>query len=145
MATTAQKVFDIAMGLIDEVDENSGSTNTSDTLEYKQRTLLILNALRGELYPYSDTYSVIAAGTRPICTAITALTDVLDLDDFLAQSVLPYGLAAQLLVDENPSSASFLQQRYAELTQKASKIPVESEDITDVYGVASTYNEFGSW
>ena len=41
-STTAQRVFDIAMGLIDEVNESSGETDTSDTREYKVRTLLIL-------------------------------------------------------------------------------------------------------
>ena len=55
MATTAQDVFDAAMGLIDEVNESTGSTDTADTKEYKQRTLLILNMLIGELYMYSDT------------------------------------------------------------------------------------------
>lgn len=49
--TTAQRVFDLAMGLIDEVNESSGETDTSDTREYKVRTLLILNTLRGELFP----------------------------------------------------------------------------------------------
>ena len=52
--TTAKQVFDIAIGLMSA--DNNGLTETSDTTEYKNRTLLILNALRGELYPYSDTY-----------------------------------------------------------------------------------------
>ena len=79
--TTAQRVFDITMGLIDEVNENSGETDTADTREYKVRTLLILNALRGELYPYSDTYDVDTAGERPIVSVIQDFDTPIDLDD----------------------------------------------------------------
>jgi hypothetical protein len=144
LSTTAQKVFDIAMGLMDEVS-SSGATDTSDTAEYKNRVLFILNALRGELYQYSDTYIVVTDGARPVCTVISALTDTLDLDDFLAQTIMPYGLAAHLLLDENPASASFFQQRYDELLARYGKaIPAVSEDITDVYG-GIEYGQFGSW
>ena len=51
MSTTAQWVFDKAIYLMDEQNESSGATVTSDTNEYKLRTVPILNVLRGELYP----------------------------------------------------------------------------------------------
>ena len=145
--TTAQRVFDIAMGLMDEVNESSGATDTSDTREYKVRTLLILKALRGELYPYSDTFPVAEDGKRPIVSVIQNFTDVIDLDDYICQTVMPYGLAAQLLLDENPQAASFLQQRYEELRDKLSKgMPQSSEAIEDLYGVMyHPYNEFSRW
>lgn len=144
--TTAQRVFDITMGLIDEVNENSGETDTADTREYKVRTLLILNALRGELYPYSDTYNVETAGERPIVSVIQDFDTPIDLDDYICQSVMPYGLAAHLLLDENPASASFFQQRYEELRNNLSKgFPQDGEAITDVYGVGFEYNEFSRW
>lgn len=144
--TTAQRVFDITMGLIDEVNENSGETDTADTREYKVRTLLILNALRGELYPYSDTYEVETAGERPIVSVIQDFDTPIDLDDYICQSVMPYGLAAHLLLDENPASASFFQQRYEELRNNLSKgFPQDGEAITDCYGVGFEYNEFSRW
>lgn len=144
--TTAQRVFDITMGLIDEVNENSGETDTADTREYKVRTLLILNALRGELYPYSDTYNVETAGERPIVSVIQDFETPIDLDDYICQSVMPYGLAAHLLLDENPASASFFQQRYEELRNNLSKgLPKTVEAITDCYGVGFEYNEFSRW
>ncbi len=40
---SVQGVFDKAMYLIDAQNENSGSTDNSDTTEYKVRTLGILN------------------------------------------------------------------------------------------------------
>lgn len=144
--TTAQRVFDITMGLIDEVNENSGETDTADTREYKVRTLLILNALRGELYPYSDTYNVETAGERPIVSVIQDFDTPIDLDDYICQSVMPYGLAAHLLLDENPASASFFQQRYEELRNNLSKgLPKTTEAITDCYGIGFEYNEFSRW
>ena len=145
-STTAQRVFDIAMGLIDEVNESSGETDTSDTREYKVRTLLILNALRGELFPYSDTYEQVEEGKRPIVDVIQNFTDFIQLDDYICQTVLPYGLAAQLLLDENPSAAAFFQQSYEELRDKlAAGFPRSLESITDVYGVSTEYNYFSRW
>ena len=144
--TTAQRVFDIAMGLIDEVNENSGATDTPDTREYKARTLLILNALRGELYPYSDTYiEAEEKGKRAICAVIEDFDAPVDLDDFLCQSIMPYGLAAQLLLSEDAASASFLQQRYEELLRsRISAVPKRFERIYDMYG-GIEHGEYGRW
>lgn len=148
MATTAQRVFDIAMGLMDELND-AGQTDTADTKEYKDRTLLILNALRGELYPYSDTWEIEEEGQRPIVSVIEDFDSNIGLDDYICQTVMPYGLAAQLLLQEDPSSAGFFQQRYEELLNKLrSGLPVASEDIFDVYGPNGgifPYNEFGMW
>lgn len=144
--TTAQRVFDIAMGLMDEVNETSGATDTSDTKEYKVRTLLILNALRGELFPYSDTYAVEEAGKRTILHVIQNFTDIIMMDDYICQTVMPYGLAAQLLLDENPTAASFFQQRYEELRNSLSRgLPQGSEAITDLYGIGFEHNHFSRW
>lgn len=146
--TNAQRVFDIAMGMMDEV--LNGNTNTGDTAEYKDRTLFILNALAGELYPYSDTYTSAEPGKRPIVSEIPDFTTDIGLDDYICRTVMPYGLAAHLLLDENPSSASFFQQRYEELVRglRNGGIPQMSEDIIDVYGdigEMEPYNEFGYW
>ena len=144
--TTAQRVFDLAMGRMDEVNETSGGTDDADTREYKVRTLLILNALRGELFPYSDTYAAEEPGKRPILAVIQSFDQVIGMDDYICQSVLPYGLAAQLLLDENPDSASFFQQRYEEMRMNLAKgLPKQSESISDVYGIVSPYNEFSRW
>jgi len=140
--TTTQNVFDLAMGLSDNIC-SAGLSDTSDNSEYKIRTLRILNALRLELYPLSDTYTMTTAGMRPQNASLSAFSDVIDLDDYLAQTVLPYGLAAALLLDENPNVASFFQQRYEEL-KVASKIPNEFEAIENVYG-GQCYNEYSRW
>jgi len=143
--TNAQEIFDTTMAMMDEVRED-GSTDNSDTREYKNRTLPILNILRGELYPYSDTYDANDAG-RSISARIKNFTSSIDLDDYICQTVMPYGLAAHLLTDENPSLAGFYQQRYEELVSKLARgLPAVSEDIEDVcFGGGNEYTEFGRW
>ena len=145
MSTTAQWVFERAMALMDELNESSGSANTADTKEYKNRTLSILNLLRVECFPCSDTYTVTEPGKRPICPEILTLEDVIGLDDGICQGVLPYGLAAHLLVDENPTAASFFQQRYeGALGAMRTLLPAGVGEIVDVYG-GMEHSRFGGW
>ena len=56
MTTTGKDIFDKAITLMGEMDDN-GNTDYADTQEYKNRALNILNTLRGEVYQYSDTYN----------------------------------------------------------------------------------------
>lgn len=150
--TTAERVFELAINLMDELDD-SGNYDYLDTEEYRNRTLGILNILRGELYMYSDTYrknQEWESGRRPIVVTISSFDQIIDLDDYICQSILPYGLAAHLLMDENPSSAGYFQQRYDELKMMLARgiVSEGSEDIVDVYGACggiNPYNEFSMW
>jgi hypothetical protein len=120
---TAQQVYNIALGLMKE----------TDSTDYSNYAIAIMTTLQNELYPYSDTYEVVTGGTRPTVAAIVALTDTLQVDDFIAQSVLPYGLAAHLLLGENDAQANFFQQRYDELKiNLAARIPSSFAEIDDV-------------
>ena len=143
--TTAQWVFEKTMFLMDEASESFGQADTAQTLDYKNRTVPILNVLRLECYPCSDTRQQAEPGKRPVCPEITSLDEPLPLDDYLCQCVLPYGLAAHLLLDENPPLASFFQQRYQELLRAAhTSLPTGSEDIIDLYGGVE-YGRFARW
>lgn len=145
MATNAQRVFDLTMAIIDELNEN-GSANTADTSEYKNRTLQILNVLQGELYKYSDRYIMPEVGKRAIAQPIMDFEkDIESLDDYISISVLPYGLAAHLLMDENPAVAGTCLQIYEELRADLSRGLISgSEDINDVYG-GFAHCEFANW
>ena len=133
--TTAAWVFARAIHMMDEQNEATGETSTADTAEYKLRTLSILNILRHELFPYSDTYEAQEDGTRDVCTEIKAFTDVIDLDDVLAQGIMPYGLAAHLMLRENDSMAAFFNSRYSELVRDlAAKKSSKWKDIMPYYG-----------
>ena len=102
--------------------------------EYNDRAIYFINMLCDKLYPYSDNYTVVTVGTRPICTHIDELTDELGIDDVLAQSVLPYGLASQLMLSDDPSQAgnfeSMFQERFREVKGQLS---TEGTQIEDVY------------
>jgi hypothetical protein len=143
--TTAQWVFERAMALMDELDEKSGGADIADTKEYKNRTISILNILRMECFPFSDTYIVTRPGKRPMCPEIIDFKDEIRLDDGIAQGVLPYGLAAHLLLDENPDAASYFQQRYQEmLNMMRVGLPATCESISNLYG-GIEYGQFGGW
>ena len=150
---TGMGVFQRAITIMDELNE-AGEFVHDDTTEYQNRTLPILNILQNELYPYSDTFpkwQEWESGRRPVLMPLPDLSTPIDLDDYCAGTVLPYGLAAHLLLDENPSAAGYFQQRYDELKMAlmrgAGKL-AESEDIVDLYGPSGgihPYNEFSMW
>lgn len=134
--TTAQWVFELAMSIMDELDEASGEADIADNAAYKNRSLAILNMLQAECYPASDTYPRGAAGIRPAPPDLPDFGSVLALDDALCRAVLPYGLAAHLLLDENRSLAAYFNQRYQEQLALFKKrgTPAAAEPIEDVYG-----------
>lgn len=113
--TNGRKVFELAIHLMDEQNENNGEVRTPDTKEYENRTLSILNVLRHELFPYSDTFNPGEDRKRYIVPMLEDLEQAIDLDDAIAQGVMPYGLAAHLLLGENDSMAAYFNQRYAEM------------------------------
>jgi hypothetical protein len=139
---TGQDIFDAAMALMGEV---TSSDYTADISAYEAQAPSILSTLSAELYPLSDTFAALDGGVRPVLEPIADLTGEIGLDDYLCLTVLPYGLAAQLQVTENPQAASFHQQRYEELKATAARSrPMEWETPDDQYGLGE-YNEFGSW
>lgn len=132
-----EDVFDAAMGIMDELSV-SGEARTSDTEEYALRTPAIVNMLVSELK--------MLTGERGDWLPVESLEDVVPVGDTsYALGALPYGLAANLLVDENPSAASFYQQRYEELrAYYLARMQAVSGDIVNLYG-GIEYGEFGAW
>ncbi|RFU70336.1 hypothetical protein D0469_06975 [Peribacillus saganii] len=122
MAIKAQQVFDIAMTLIDEVEEETGNVSV-DNPAYKSKSLSILTTLQAELLPITEDIAVLAS-----------LTQDLLLPDRICLLVLPYGLSAHLLLAESDDTgmAAFYNNRYEELKRK---IPTEISPIVDLYNV----------
>lgn len=142
---SVQAVFDKAIHWIDAQNESTGSTSTADTKEYALRTPNILNLYLNVVYPYSDTYAAREDGKRPYLEPVTALTDTLDLDAFICMSVLPFALAAGLLVEENAAVANTALQIYQEnLNRAAALLPAGVESIEDAYG-GIEYGRFSRW
>lgn len=138
---TVQQVFDMAIHLMDEQNENNGTTVTVDTQEYKFRTISILNSVIPALYPYSGNYD--SQGTGRPMPAILLVDEYrnpdfeqgIDLDDVLCLAVLPYYLAAQLLAGENETLAAWFMNRYREaFVDLRDMVPAEFEPISMPYG-----------
>ena len=135
MPTTPQQIFELAVHLMDEADPDSGTADRAENRDYKNRVLPILRVLQSQCYPYADTWRAHRPGRRPVCPPVEGFEAPLALDDGLCQGVLPYGLAAHLLLDENPEMASFFQQRYEELLNTLGRtLPMAFEDIRSPYG-----------
>lgn len=141
--TTVQQVFDAAIHLMDEQSETSGQTLTTDTNEYKFRTISILNTVMPTLYPYSDTCDRSGIG-RPICPALKSfgnytapdMTQTIPLDDGLAMGVLPYALAAHLLASENEELSMWLMNRFQQAFGEIRNfMPASFEPIPAPYGL----------
>lgn len=115
--SNAQDVFVIAMNVMDEDSEDGTYTGYPD--EYKKKAWSILTLLQAELTP--------ASGTP---TTIDNETSVFQLDTRTCLTVLPYGLAAHLLMNEDQNRSSFFNARYDELKRKR---PAVITKIIDVY------------
>lgn len=135
--TTVGEVFDAAMALMDELDR-SGEPRTKDTKEYEYRTPAIMDTLIAEFK--------ILSGEHSGWVHVTSLDDsLLKIDDPYALGVMQYGLAAKLLLDENPASASFFHEKYEELRSLYfSRAQAEVGEIENVYG-GIEYGQFSHW
>lgn len=137
-----QEVFDIAIHLMDEQNESNGQTVTSDTTEYKIRTISILNAIMPSLYPYSDNYDNSVIG-RPVVPPLLVdnyanpdFNQLIPIDDTLSRGILPYALAAHLLAGENEELSAWMMNRYmSSLAELRDKIPGTWEQIIMPYGM----------
>lgn len=120
MATTGQQIFDIAVVLIDEMPE-TGVIAEAQVQEYQVRTPAILTLLEQELAFREGLDSP---------DIITSLSANLTISDRSARMCLPYGLAAHLLLEENPDSASYFEQKYEE---RKRKVPRSFVTVTNYY------------
>lgn len=110
---------------MDEVTD-TGIIAPDNPTYYQNKAVIILNALQMELTPASQE-----------AILITSLSDEITVSDRLALLVLPYGLAAHLMMAEGDSGmtvASFLNNRYEELKRKNSSSIQPIEDKYDVLG-----------
>lgn len=143
---TVQAIFDKAMYLIDAQNESTGATTSGDTKEYRVRTIGILNNLIDIVYPASATYPDEQEG-RPALDDIVDFSDSLDLDPLILRDVLPNGLAAHLLSEENPSLAEYFQQLFEEHLERArSGVRSKFESVDDAlpYG-GIEHCQFSRW
>lgn len=139
---TVQEVFDMAIDLMDEQDETTGSTDTTDTREYILRTISILNAGIAALYPYSSDSDRSQPG-RPSAVPLIAdnrkepdFNQIIPLDDALCRGLLPFYLASLLKsVEDTEFSVRMMTEYNNALQAIRDKIPADFEDIVPAYGL----------
>jgi hypothetical protein len=120
MTVIAQDVFTLAMKLMDE--ESLDGTFNGYSIEYRNKAWSILTMLQTEILP---------PDILPL--AITNESNVLQIDDRLSLTALPYGLASHLLLNEDENKAAFFNARYDELKRKT--FPTTNTVIEQVYGI----------
>jgi hypothetical protein len=135
---TVQQIFDMAIHLMDEQNEDSGQTITQDTQEYKFRTISILNTVIPALAPYCENWR----GRNDVPLIYPGnyqnpdMEQDIPLDDTLSFALLPFYLAGMLLSGENDELSAVFMNRYnTAFYDLRYKQPGEFEQITPVYGL----------
>lgn len=120
----AQDVYVLAMKLMGEDSEDG--TDDGYTVEYQQKAWGILTILQSELLPPTTELTPVTSGESELQTV-----------DRVSRMILPYGLAAHLLMDEDQNKSVFFNARYDELKRKNKALLTP---IKDVYNVVSSMN-----
>lgn len=132
----AEKVFWRAMALMDSGSEETGELDGQVVEGYRKRGLAILNLLgeecAGAMARREETFQ-----------ALEGYEEEISVSEELAAGAMPYGLAAHLLLEEDPAAASFFQQRYEEALAR-SKRKAEMGPVKPPYGGVEM-GEDGRW
>ena len=134
-----QDIYDITMALMDEMKDNSSLVNPPDTdyastKDYAARTPGILTILQTEVIMELKRVGADVSSLDPVKT----MQDDVDLEDDVCAGVLPYGLAARLLGQEDSSLSNYFSSLYQDRLYKAAKTTddkylAEQIDREDVY------------
>lgn len=133
MSATVQEIYNAALNIMNE----SGSES------YRSRTPAIVNTLIGRCWMASEEHQ---RGGHSMWTPVNAMSDVVDnIDDTLARSAMPYGLAAMLYLDEDPLRSRSWWDVFQETVELCRRNrPADPEPIDNVYG-GFGYDGFGRW
>lgn len=130
---TVRQVYETALSIMNESDETS----------YTNRVVGIVNTLIGQCWQMSAEYDT---GRRDMWTPVTDIDDeIIGIDMNIALSVMPYGLAAMLYLDEDAGRANSWWGIYQENLADSRRNPAEFEPIVDEYGCREYCDSFGRW
>ena len=130
----AEEIFEISMALADTLS-GTGAADCPENREYRARALPILRSLISELMPYAGTGDDLPED----------FSSAVELEPGPAREILPYGLAAALIMPEDPENGVRFQRRYELLKAGICRGRAQgSGDTEDVYG-GFAHNGFGRW
>ena len=125
-----------------------------DRVTYKGGRYRCLQTCQG-ISPENTAYWALISrpGKRPVHPPVTEMTDVVDMDDFICLSVLPAGLAALFVLDEDKDKYNAYWGDYQNrLAQARATLPAGDgfEDVENPYsfsgaGAGIEYGWFGRW
>lgn len=137
----AQTIYDLAMDLMDEKKDLQQLTDTpvsdyDSTKDYQARTPGILTILQTQIVMYLKSRGVDIDSLEKIET----LQDNVELDDDICSGVLPYGLAARLLGQEDSvTSKEWMSSYFSNLAVAAesSSDKMKGKQVTreNIYGL----------
>ena len=110
---TCKEIYDITMALMDEMKDNktidsSFEVDYDQNRDYQARTPGILTILQTQVVMFFKSRGI-DIDTLP---RLEQMTDNVDLEDDICMGVLPYGLAARLLGQEDTQMSSYFSQLY---------------------------------
>lgn len=128
----AQTIYDITMSLMDE-RKNDGNVDVNSTKDYLARSPGILTILQTEIVMELKR---VGAKINSLDEVKKMTTDI-DLEDDICFGIIPYGLAARLLAQEDTTLSNYFSSLYdnafnrylSEYKQLATQ-----ENREDVYG-----------
>jgi len=126
---TAQQIFNrvLSLMILDSTEINNYKTNFINTL----------NMILGENFDRNNVLRQFAGlSVLTEIPTITTLTDVVDYDKRFTSFILPYGIAGQLLIDDNTSLSTQYLNKY-EYERENIKL-AQFEEITDEYSDTSS-------
>lgn len=139
-----QRIYDLAIRLMDAQDPTNGRTDMAENREYRLRTPDLLNSVLHRARDASRE-PLDPQGRRLPCPQVTDMDSEIPLDERVCLGVLPYALAALLLSEEDPSRANFFWQSFEELLRQAQRqLPAPIEAVEDLYG-GIEFDQFGRW
>ena len=112
---TCKEIYDITMALMDEMIDNNTinqepNADYSSTKDYQARTPGILTILQNQVVMYFKSKGIDIDTLDRLMT----MEDEVDLSDDICMAVLPYGLAARLLGQEDTQMSSYFSNLYNE-------------------------------
>ncbi|MBE6689593.1 MAG: hypothetical protein E7588_10045 [Ruminococcaceae bacterium] len=131
---TAQKIYQAALELINERDENGELCDS--TGDFEKNAPGYLSILTISLYELDCRIKGVSCNIdddNP--PSVKSLEDEITLHSVLCRGVLPYGLAFMLLLEEEPSRAEKFRMLYENAVYNLEKMHLRGQrkNIKDVY------------
>lgn len=130
---TGKELYELALELL--ACKNADGTHNEDCKDYMSRSVGLINILLAENI-WLDR--ILRRDKSVLPVYINSLDDALRCNSSMARAVLPYGLAALLVADEDSNAYKLMTDRYLQSIKIMKEEAVGTRhDIADCYG----YNE----